>query len=433
LLDAGQERSISRRLALARRAYHRTLLASDYVLGGTLHLLGRVLEGQLRLDRTVNLWVADKRKSQLLRERLEPAVAELTSVIEANGADFRTVVSRRQTIAMRQNAWNRIRERRQLGARVVERLELRTTCLDPLLVQLVDFELRMRQLSGQSCVPGAAGRPERNRNQLHRLRRLMWMTRESPATLSSHVRRVLNARSRFLQARQVLAMANLRLVISIAKQYRHGGLSFQDLIQEGNIGLLRAVDKFEYRRGHKFSTYATWWIRQAVVRAIAEQAWTIRLPAHLRGLFNQLQRAAHRYLAQHGQEASTEQLAELTGLSFADTRRLLQLGRAAISLDSPNQMDSRLELRELLIDTRHESAASRLDSETTRDRIAGELARLPKREREVLRLRYGLQDGVCRSLAEVGTFLGISRETVRLAERSAFQTLRGSPRLTPLR
>ena len=187
----------------------------------------------------------------------------------------------------------------------------------------------------------------------------MWLTRQTPRELARRLRRTLEYRRQYLAARQTLTVGNLRLVVSLAKHYQPWGLSLQDLIQEGNIGLLRAIDKFEHRRGHKFSTYAVWWIRQAITRALADQGRTIRVPFHLQAPLKQVRQATHAYLIEHGREPAPEELAALCGLPLSETQHLARLSYAPLSLDQPAENSQGRSLGEMLADSRPQDPTNR--------------------------------------------------------------------------
>jgi RNA polymerase primary sigma factor len=432
LLGTRRERQIARQLERSRRQYLHTLLPTDFVLRKVASLLAQVEDGTLRLDRTANLSVADKVKRSRLRKRMGPAWRDLTALLQRNGEEFRRVVDRRLPTAQRQASWHAMRQRRRQVVEQVERLELRMQCFEPLLVQLVELSREMSTLQKNADRMAGVSRDPQPAECRRQLRRLMWLTRESPRTLARHVRQALVARRRYLRARRLLAISNLRLVVSIAKPYQGLGLSLQDLIQEGNVGLLRAVDKFEVERGNKFSTYATWWIRQSITRALADQVRTIRLPSHMQAPFKRVQHAAHQFLAEHGREPTAEQLAALGGLPAHDAECLLRLTRPPLSLDTTPRHAPDADLRDLLIDPRPNDPMAGVAQQVLKQELEQALELLDERARRVLQLRYGLSDGHSRSLAEVGRLMHLSHETVRLIEKNAFASLRENPKVAPL-
>jgi RNA polymerase primary sigma factor len=225
------------------------------------------------------------------------------------------------------------------------------------------------------------------------------------------------------QVKRQLSSGNLRLVVSIAKKYRNRGLSFLDLIQEGNTGLMRAVDKYEYRRGFKFSTYATWWIRQAITRAIADQARTIRIPVHMIDVLSKLRNVAKKLQQQFGREPTTEEVSIASGIELEETRRVLSIGRHPVSLDRPVGESEDSSFGEFIEDAGTESPSHSASNGLLRQKIEGLLKTLTYREREIVRLRYGLGDGYTYTLEEVGRIFKVTRERVRQIEAKAMKKL----------
>jgi RNA polymerase primary sigma factor len=283
----------------------------------------------------------------------------------------------------------------------------------------------VRDARNQGCI-------DRVEEPAAELRYLMRITLESPHTLRRLNERIDARRERYDAAKRKLSAANLRLVVSIAKRYRNRGLSFLDLIQEGNTGLMRAVDKFEYARGYKFSTYATWWIRQAITRAIADQSRTIRLPVHMIDTMTKIRCVTRDFVQQFGREPSAEETAQAAGLSLDDTRCILKMTRSPLSLDQAVGEHDDNYFGEFLEDHRDDDPLYDTHQQMLRDRLNMVLCDLTHREREILRLRYGLADGYAYTLEEVGKIFSVTRERVRQIEAKAVRKLQQPLRCRPL-
>ena len=232
----------------------------------------------------------------------------------------------------------------------------------------------------------------------------------------------------FENAKRQLSSCNLRLVVSIAKKYRNRGMSFLDLIQEGNTGLMRAVDKYEYRRGFKFSTYATWWIRQAITRAIADQARTIRIPVHMIDVLSKLRNIQKRLLQERKCPPSTEEIAARAEMPLDEVRRIMDIGRMPVSLDRPVGEREDSSFGEFIEDHGTENPMRLAQNCILRDKIETLLKTLTYREREIIRLRYGLGDGYTYTLEEVGRIFKVTRERVRQIEAKAVRKLQNPVR-----
>ncbi|TWT67640.1 RNA polymerase sigma factor SigA [Posidoniimonas polymericola] len=429
LLSRDEEIGLAKKIELTRKRFRRNLLRSFYALEATVKTLEKVHSGELPFDRTIKVSLTERLTKDQISARMPQNLATLRTLMDAQRRDFAAMVDHRQSAEVKADARTRYLRRREKMLILVEELSLRSRRVTPLIAELEEYAKRMDAVTAELRELKATGAPaDKIASVRAELLQLMRRTLESPSSLRKRASQLRRQFSDFEGAKRQLSSGNLRLVVSIAKKYRNRGLSFLDLIQEGNTGLMRAVDKYEYRRGFKFSTYATWWIRQAITRAIADQARTIRIPVHMIDVLTKLRNTAKKLQQEMGREPTTEETALAAGIPLEETERVLDIGRHPVSLDRPVGDGDDCSFGEFVEDNAVENPWKLANNGLLRERIEELLKTLTFREREIIRLRYGLADGYSYTLEEVGRIFKVTRERVRQIEAKAVSKLQNPVR-----
>ena len=423
LLSREAEIAVARQIEQNRKRYRGSVLATSNVLHAVTAQLKELRNGNARLHDLVDVSMDDMEEKRRVRQFLVQKLSRIERLLRREREDFAEAMDRSQPAECRREALRRVREHRAEAARLIEGVRPKLQPLQSVLDRLEDLLAQMdelrRQMARLRCPDGRRQRAELRQ----RLDGLIVAAQERPDALRRRLARIAKRREQYEAARQELCRHNLRLVVSIAKQFRNRGMSFLDLIQEGNAGLMRAVDKFEYSRGFKFCTYATWWIRQAITRAISDQSRTIRIPSHVSQKLGRIWDVVEQVEEQKDPKASMEKRADAVGLTTDEMVHALRMQRQPLSLDQPVRDRDETTRGEWLPDYREGSPSTVLDRDLLRSRIEEVLQDLNWREREIIKLRYGLGDGHAYTLNEVSKIFAVSRERIRQLESRAMLKL----------
>lgn len=424
LLSREEEIRIARRIEYSSKRFVRKILESSIGARMALDMINKALSNDIMFDRTLHLGTENNLGKEELVARIAANVATIEKILEENDILFGKWQSfrgpERQNLVMQE----KLRDRQRKCAVLISELGLRTKRILPIMEKLrvlgEKLGAHFKVIDTLNQHKGSVRAINKHQENIRKLEKL---AKEPADRLTTRIAQIEKRYIEYQAAKKNLSSGNLRLVVSIAKKYRNRGLTFLDLIQEGNIGLMKAVEKYEYRRGYKFSTYATWWVRQAITRAIADQARTIRIPVHMMETLSKIRKIAKILTQEKDREPTVEELAYEINLSLTETRRILRISKQPVSLDRPigNADDSYL--GDFIEDKSTESPVNAASYEMLKAKIDDVLNTLTFREREIIKLRYGIGDGYTYTLEEVGRKFKVTRERVRQIEVKALRKL----------
>ena len=424
LLSTEQEREAAWSIEFNRARFRKSLLLSDVTLRFAADLFRRIRDGHLRMDRVLDIPVADLARKRRLRKMLLVNLETIEKFLAANHLDFLFVVNQRKPKQVRRSAWRRIVRRRYKGMTLVEELPLRIERLYDMLTDFVQLGRHMDNLQHHFDGQAKAQDGHADWARCDKSWQLSRNIHETPQTLARKIRRINRCRRQHEAAKRTLCHGNLRLVVSNAKRFTRRGLDMMDLIQEGNGGLMRAAEKFDRHRGIRFSTYATWWIRQAILQAITDHSKTIRLPVYVNRKIRRTEDISQQLFHELGRQPTIEDLTDAARLSQAERQCFLRYSHHPFSLDDDDGNGNDTTLGNLMCDHNLKPPLVELHERQLKSRLGEILDTLEHREREVISLRYGLNQGQPLTLREIGSTISVSRERVRQIERDALRKLK---------
>jgi RNA polymerase primary sigma factor len=435
LLTRAREIFLAKTIEITRKRFRRTTMESDFALTMALETLEKVQARELPFERTLRTSDTENAKKEQIEGRMPVNLPTLRELMGQNIADWEVRKDPKSSDAQKAASLQRMIIRRRRLCTLSEELSIRTQRLQPVMKRMHQIAERMgvlkRQIAGLKRRRNANAQRDLDTLQAE-MSELVELCREYPDEFIARSKEIKRRFDAWTIAKQKLSGGNLRLVVSIAKKYRNRGLSFLDLIQEGNAGLMRGVEKYEYRRGYKFSTYATWWIRQAITRAVADHARTIRIPVHMFQSISTLKAKSEQIRQETGREPSIEELSEAVGLSIEETERIMKTWKHPVSLDTPVGESEDSSFGDFLEDSHHQAPADNAMHKMLKDKIDHVLKSLTYREREIIRLRYGLGDGYSYTLEETGRIFKVTRERIRQIESKALKKLQHATRAVHL-
>ena len=435
LLTRAEELLLAKKIEISRQRYQKQVFGNGLAQGSTVKIIDDVLRGDIALDKAVK--VTPSGNEELGKEDvchlIQTNLETLARLHQETTKSFAKYLDDRFSVGYRGKVLAKVQSRALKGSVLIAEFNLKKTIVNQLRHELAILFRKMVSIEHEKeKVEQARKRGKRRlrvseKNRLAeldaRLQEYELQALEPMPDLQVRIQTIEKWYNEYENAKRKLSGGNLRLVVSIAKRYRNRGLTFLDLIQEGNTGLMKAVEKYEYRRGYKFSTYATWWIRQAITRSIADQARTIRIPVHMIETMSKVRNATKKLIQKNGREPTIKEISQELDITEEETRKVIKISKHPISLDRPIGDSDDGFFGDFIEDKSTVSPVNAATHEMLKEKLAQVLNTLTYREREIIKLRYGLGDGYTYTLEEVGKIFKVTRERVRQIEAKAIRKL----------
>ena len=420
MLTRDEELYLAKKIKVMRKLLTRKVLIFDYAMGTYMHTLNDVGKESELVQFIDTVVIKDQSKEELINQ-IREIIGKIGDTLKNNRIDYEKISKKSVSLAIRTRTFKNILARKRKIIRNIEATHMRTESMFPVMRQLLEVMSNVIKFKKHS--KGFYHKKETQKKYFNNITEIQTLLMLPTAEIEKARNNIHSIYNEYKSARKRFSEGNLRLVVSIAKKYRKRGMAFQDLIQEGNTGLMRAIDKYDYRMGFKFSTYATWWIKQAIIRSIDDKARTIRIPVHMTDVVNKTNHVLKTAQRDRERDSQLASIAKDAKIPISEVHRVFRIASHPVSLENPIGEAGETMLEDFIYDKKTESPVYMAHQSLLKEQLQKVLDTLSYREREVIKLRFGVDDGYSHTLEEVGKRFNITRERIRQIETAAIRKL----------